>query len=65
MREISRNAARDMGNLAHHLKEKVVGIAQPEWMTRDAGFRTLGGHVSAVHRNRVLDAAEGGGRWGI
>ena len=46
-------------------KEKAVGTAQPEWMTRDAGFRTLGSHVSAVHRNGVLDAAEGGGRWGI
>ena len=46
-------------------KEKAIGTAQPEWMTRDAGFRTPGSHVSAVHRNGVLDAAEGGGRWGI
>ncbi len=43
-------------------KEKAVGTAQPEWMTRDVGFRTLRSHVSAVHRNGVLDAAEGGGR---
>ena len=42
-------------------REKAVGTAQPEWMLRDVGFRTLGSHVSAVHRNGGLDDAEGFG----
>ena len=46
-------------------RERATGTAQPEWMMRDVGFRTLVSSISPVMRNGVPNAAEGGGRWGI